>query len=71
MVADMAGLQDEQVLAVVGMRSVPVRRHNAAGPAVIEQEGAEVLGQLDEGVALVLVRAEGARRHYLPGREIK
>jgi hypothetical protein len=55
----MAGLEDDQVFAMVGVRPVPIDRHLAAHPAVIEGKGAEVLHQQRHRVALAFVRAEG------------
>lgn len=44
-VADMTGLHDHEVLAMVGVRSVPVRRDLAADPPVVEGKRAEMLHQ--------------------------
>ena len=63
LVTHVARLDDHRVPAVVGVGGVAVGRDDAADPAVVEGEGTEVLGDQDDRVALVLVRAEGPRRH--------
>lgn len=63
-VADVAGLEDQQVLAMMGVRAVAVGCDLAADLAVVEGEGAEMLRQEDDGVALALVGAEGAGVHH-------
>ena len=63
-VADMARLDDHEVLAVMGIGAVAVDRDFAADPAVVEGKGTEMLRDQDDGVALALVRAERPRGHH-------
>ena len=63
-VADMARLDDDEVLAMMGIGPVAVDRDLAADPAVVEGKGAEMLGEQDNGIALALVRAERPGRHH-------
>src|SRR6202021_1968287 len=63
-VADMAGLDDDQVLAVMRMRPMAVDRDLAADPAVVEGKRAEMLRQQNDRIALAFVRAERPRRHH-------
>ncbi len=67
----MAGMNDDQVLAVMGVRAVTVGGDNAAHQAVVEGEAVEVLGDQDDRIALALIRAEGPRRHDLAMLEAK
>lgn len=60
-IADLAGLNDDEILAVMGVRPMPIRRHLAADPSMIEGERAEMLHQQNDGTALALVRAERPR----------
>ncbi len=62
-VTDVAGLDDHQILAVVGVSTMPVSGNDAADPTMIEREGAEVFGDQDSGLALIFVRTESHRRH--------
>ena len=62
-VADMACLDDDQILAVMSMRPVAVGGDDTAYHSMVEREGAEVLGDQDDRIALAFVGAEGARRH--------
>ena len=57
-VPDMAGLNDDEVLAVMGMRPVAVGGDLAADPAVVEGKCAEMLGDQDDRIALAFVGAE-------------
>ena len=63
-VADMACLDDDEIFAVMGMRSVPIERNVAADQAVVERKGSEVLGDQNDRIALTLVGAKRARRHH-------
>ncbi len=63
-IADVPGLNDDEILAMMGVRPMPIRRHLAADPSVVEGERAEMLHQQDDGIALALVRAERPRGHY-------
>ena len=63
-VADVACLNDDEVLAVMRMGSVAVDRHLAADTAVIERKRTEMLRHQDDRIALAFVRAERARRHH-------
>ena len=66
-VADMAGLDDHQILAVVGGRAMPVSGDDAADPTMIEWKDAEVFGDQDNGITLILVRTESLEGMMLPG----
>src|SRR5262249_8859505 len=63
-VADMARLDDNEILTVMRIGAVAVDRDLAADPAMIEREGAKMLRDQDDGIALAFVGAEGARRHH-------
>ena len=63
-VADVARLDDDEILAMMGMRPVAVEGDLAADQAVIEREGAEMLGHQHDRIALAFVRTEGPRRHH-------
>ena len=63
-VADMAGMDDDEVFAMMGMRSVPVGGDLAANAAVIERKGSEMLGYQDHRIALALVGTECPRGHH-------
>jgi len=63
-VADMAGLDDDEIFTVMGMRPVPIERDVAADQAVVERKGSEMLGDQNDRIALTLVRAKRARRHH-------
>jgi hypothetical protein len=60
----MAGLDDDEIFAVMGMRPVPVERDVAADQTVVEWKGSEVLGNQNDRIALTLVGAECPRRHH-------
>ena len=62
-VTDVAGLDDHQIFAVVGVSAMPVSGDDAADPTMIEWEDAEVFGDQDSGIALILVRTESPGRH--------
>ena len=68
-VAYVAGLNDQHILAVGCMGAVPVRGDDAADDTVIERKGAEVFGDQDDRIALAFIGAEGTRRHDLAGFE--
>jgi hypothetical protein len=59
-VADVAGVDDQQALTVFGIRAVAIGCDDGPAAPVVERETAEMLGQQDDGVALVLVGTEGA-----------
>ncbi|MGO9006735.1 MAG: hypothetical protein ACLQIQ_09225 [Beijerinckiaceae bacterium] len=63
-IAHVTGLDDDQILTVMGMRAVPVRRDFAADPPMVEGESAEMLHQQNDRIALALVGAERPRRHH-------
>jgi hypothetical protein len=56
----MTGLNDDEVLAVMGMRAMPVGRHFAANPPMVEWERPEMLGKKNDRVALTFIGAKGA-----------
>jgi hypothetical protein len=60
----MARLNDDEILAVMGMRPMAVGGDLAANPAVVERKGLEMLGDQDDRIALALVRAKRPRRHH-------
>ncbi len=62
-IPDVAGLDEGQILPVVGVGSVPARGHDAPHPAVVERKRAEMLGDQDDRKPLALVRTEGPGRH--------
>ena len=68
-VADVAGMNDHHVPAVLGVGRVAVGGHDSADLAVIERKDAKVFGDQDDRIALVLVRAERPRGHDLAGFE--
>ena len=59
-VADVAGMDDHEILAMIRVRRVAVGGHLAADAAVIEGKGTEVLGDQDGRIALALIRTKGA-----------
>src|SRR5271166_484170 len=65
----MRGLDDDEVLAMMGVGTVTVDRDLAADPAVIEGKGAEMLGDQHDRIALALVGAERPRRHHAAALE--
>ena len=58
-VAHMAGLDEHQVLTVMGIRPMAVGCHNPTDHTVIKGKRAEVLGNQNDGEALILIGAEG------------
>src|ERR1700722_4762922 len=63
-VADMAGMDDDEVFAMMGMRPVPVGGDLAADLAVVERKGPEMLGDEDDRIALAFVGAKCPRGHH-------
>jgi hypothetical protein len=68
-ISHMGGLDDDEVLAVMGVGTVPVDGHLAADPAMIEGKRAKMLGDHHDRIALALVRAERPRRHHAASLE--
>ena len=66
-ITDMAGLNNHHILAVFRMGSVAAGGDNPADTAMIERKSAEMFGNQNYGISLVLIRTEGARRHDLSG----
>jgi len=64
-VADVACLKQQEVLAVVRVGAVAVDRDDAADAPVVEGERAEMLGDENDREALAFIRAERARWHDL------
>jgi len=64
-VADVAGVDDQQALTVFGKRAVAIGCDDSPAAPVVERESAEMFGQQDDGIALVLVGTEGTRREHL------
>ncbi|WP_157860940.1 hypothetical protein [Bradyrhizobium viridifuturi] len=56
----MAGLDQHQVLAVMGIRPMAVDRDLAADPSMVERKRSEMLGQQHDRIALALIGAKGA-----------
>lgn len=65
-VADMADLQQHQILAVVGVRAMPVDGHNVAHASVIERKRAEMLGDENDGEALAVSEQKARDGMILP-----
>jgi hypothetical protein len=65
-VAHMTGLNDHQILAMSGIRTVSGRGDDPADPAMIERKGAEVFGNDNDRVALTFIGTEGTRGHDFP-----
>ena len=63
-VAHVAGVNDHEILAMVGVRRMAVGRDLAADATVVERECAEVLGDQDGWIALTLVGAKSPRWHH-------
>jgi hypothetical protein len=63
-VADVAGLNDDEILAVVGVRAVAIDRDLAADPAMVEWKGTEMLGDQDDRISLAFVGAKCPRWHH-------
>ena len=63
LVAHMAGLNDRQVLAVVGVRAMAVGGHDAPHHAMVERERTKMFGDQNNGKALILIRTKSPRRH--------
>ena len=61
-IADMARLDDDEVLAVGCVGPMAVDRDLAADATVVEGKGAEMLGDQDDRIALAFVGAERPRR---------
>ena len=57
-VADVAGLNDHEILPVMRMRAMAVGRHLASHSAMVERKRAEMLRQQNDRISLALVRAE-------------
>ena len=66
-VTDMAGLNDDQVLAVRRVRAMPVCGYTAAHDAVVEWECAKLLGDQDNRKALAFIGTECTRWHDFTG----
>src|SRR5210317_704887 len=68
-VAHMAGLNDYQILAMSGIRTVSGRGYDPSDPAMIERKDAEVFGNYNDRVALTFIGTEGTRGHDFPWLE--
>jgi len=55
-------LDGQHSLAVTGVGTMPVGSNHASDAAVVKDTTAEVLDHLENGIDLVLIRAEGTRR---------
>ena len=51
----MAGLDDDQILTVMRVRSVSIRRDLASDAAMVERKRTEMLHQENDGIALRFV----------------
>jgi putative ubiquitin-RnfH superfamily antitoxin RatB of RatAB toxin-antitoxin module len=63
-ITNVARLDDDEILAVGGVRAVAIDRNLAADPAMIERKRAEMLGDQDDGIALAFVGTERPRRQH-------
>lgn len=54
-VADVTGLNEDGIFTMMGMGSVAVSGDNAADPAMVKGKGSEMLGEHDNGPALIFV----------------
>jgi hypothetical protein len=70
-IADVTGLNDDEVFTMVGVRPMPVGRNLAADLSVIEGERSEMLHDQNYRITLALVRTEGARGHHQRALEAK
>src|SRR5262249_32085380 len=68
-VAHVARMNDDEIVAMIGVRSMAGGRDLAAGAGVVEWKSAEVLCDQNGGVALALVGAKCARRHDVAAAE--
>ena len=59
-VTDMACLDNNQVVTMVGVRAMPVNSKHAANPAMVKGKRAKMLGKQNNRESLVLVRTEGS-----------
>jgi len=62
-ITNVACLDDNQILAMFGVGAVAIGCNNTANHAMVERKGTEVLGDQDNRIALVFIRAESAGRH--------
>jgi hypothetical protein len=63
-VTNMAGLNDDEVLAVMRGGPMPVDGDLAADAAVVEGKRTKMLGHQNDGITLTFVRTERSRRHH-------
>src|SRR6185437_13661533 len=63
-IADVTGLDNDKVLAVIGVGTMAIDRNIAADPAVVERKGTEMLGDQDNRVALAFVGTKSAPWHH-------
>ena len=66
-ITHMAGLNDQQVLAVSGMWAVASIGDDTADAAMIERKDAEMLADHDDRVTLAFIGTESAGRHDFAG----
>lgn len=55
----MTGMDDDQILAMMGVGAMSIGGDDAAGDAVVERESAEMFGQQNDWITLVFIRAKG------------
>jgi hypothetical protein len=53
------GLDDNQILSMLGVRTMSIGRHDSANSTVIKGENVKVLGYQYDWIPLTLVRAQG------------
>ncbi len=69
LVADVAGVDDHHVPTVLGVGRVAVGRDDSADLTVVEREDPEMLGDQNDRIALIFIRAKRPGRHDLAGLE--
>ena len=55
----MGGMDNQQILSMVCMRTVPVGCDNTSHSSVIKRKRAEMFGNENDGIPLVFIRAKG------------
>jgi hypothetical protein len=54
-ITDMAGMDDDQVLSMLRMRTVAVGGHYTPDPSMIKRKGSKMFGNENAGIPLVLI----------------
>ena len=58
LITHVAGMNDDNVLTMMGVRPMTAGCDNTANPAMVKGKSPEMLGDQDDRIALVFVRAE-------------